>query len=555
MWLLSCRTKALVEFDNEDTKPPYAILSHTWVKNEEITYQDIQSGNPRQISGWEKVKACCKRAIEDGFDYCWVDTCCINKTSSAELSEAINSMFQWYADAEVCYAFLTDVDSMVDTDEFESSRWFSRGWTLQELLAPRKVIFFSREWKPIGTRETLKARISRTTKIHEDALTGDVSEIRKFSVAQRMSWASPRTTTRSEDVAYCVLGLFNVNMPLLYGEGKKAFIRLQEEIMKDSDDQSIFSWQRPAGSDLCGMLAPAPSNFRECFNIVPFRFWKVSEPYVMTNAGLRVTGHLEQPDHNPIKKHVLWLQCYDEDDPGTALGVILDEIAPGGDQFARSHRLLYFKKGRSGVVVKAGEVRTIYIRKDIILPERHHILEIGKQVSFEIFPESQTQLIIEDVRPKKLWDKTRNIIKAPDFGNSTTRFNNLSWHSAVLLKAQCPQGTLRFVLFVGYDGGRDRCWCDVDSELCETEGDLEVIRVNGTAKLKPGLEAKHISPRPGIDWTVRVKLHDSRRDVIPRKFSEGWNGDPVRVKIDVERRAKTTSWLPMREKPRTGSGL
>ena len=262
MWLLNCRTKALVEFDNEDTKPPYAILSHTWIKNEEITYQDIQSGNPRQISGWEKVKACCKRAIEDGFDYCWVDTCCINKTSSAELSEAINSMFQWYADAEVCYAFLTDVDSMVDTDEFESSRWFSRGWTLQELLAPRKVIFFSREWKPIGTRETLKARISRTTKIHEDALTGDVSEIRKFSVAQRMSWASPRTTTRSEDVAYCVLGLFNVNMPLLYGEGKKAFIRLQEEIMKDSDDQSIFSWQRPAGSDLCGMLAPAPSNFR-----------------------------------------------------------------------------------------------------------------------------------------------------------------------------------------------------------------------------------------------------------------------------------------------------
>ena len=173
----------------------------------------------------------------------WIDTCCIDKSSSSELSEAINSMFRYYSDAEVCYAFLSDVnpDDVAYSlpDKFKASRWFTRGWTLQELIAPGVVEFYNSKWESIGSREKLLDLVVDITGISESYFaTGDLT---KFSAAEKLSWAAERTTTRTEDVAYSLLGLLDINMPLLYGEGTRAFLRLQEEILRQYADDSIFA--------------------------------------------------------------------------------------------------------------------------------------------------------------------------------------------------------------------------------------------------------------------------------------------------------------------------
>jgi len=198
--------------------------------------------------------------------------CCIDKTSSAELSEAINSMFRWYQKASVCYAYLADVlkdtDPDKDPEEFSRSRWFTRGWTLQELVAPKNVVFYSRSWKNIGTKERLCNTISTITGIDIDTLLGE--DVTFVSVANKMSWASGRRTTRTEDMAYCLLGIFDVNMPLLYGEGKKAFLRLQEEILRSSYDHSLFAWGRGTASisDIEKQIQPQAINMNGLYSKV-----------------------------------------------------------------------------------------------------------------------------------------------------------------------------------------------------------------------------------------------------------------------------------------------
>ena len=243
MRLLNSTTLKLHEFIGSQI-PPYAILSHTWGEGE-VSFQELSAGTSVEKKGFEKVKRCCEIAAGDGFEYAWVDTCCIDKTSSAELSEAINSMFRWYKEAEVCYVFLSDVTSDEKPEllhsAFRKSRWFRRGWTLQELIAPMHVLFLSRDWKEIGTKWNLQTLLSEITSIHTKALVG-TEPLSAFSVAQKMSWVSNRQTTRDEDIAYCMIGIFDINMPMLYGEGMKAFTRLQEQILANFDDDSIFAW-------------------------------------------------------------------------------------------------------------------------------------------------------------------------------------------------------------------------------------------------------------------------------------------------------------------------
>ena len=205
------------------------------------------------------------------FEWVWIDTCCIDNTSSAELSEAINSMSRWYAGARVCYAHLSDVrctgDAGKDMKAFRDSVWFTRGWTLQELLAPVNVVFFDHTWKEIGTKFSLKDDLRLATGISPHAFL--TPGWRNCCIAHRMSWASKRKTTRLEDMAYCLMGLFDVNMPLLYGEGDKAFVRLQMEIIKKSDDESIFTWHLPekqsgiSKQKASGMLALSPEPFAD----------------------------------------------------------------------------------------------------------------------------------------------------------------------------------------------------------------------------------------------------------------------------------------------------
>jgi Heterokaryon incompatibility protein (HET) len=181
MRLLNTDNLELKEFRDDDV-PQYAIISHTW-DEEEVTFQDMEGTRAANTKGYKKVKSCCSVARANGLEYVWIDTCCIDKTSSAELSEAINSMYCWYQEADVCYAYLADVPSKAI---FAGSRWFTRGWTLQELIAPSTVIFLDEEWKEVGTKASLQQDVSDCTGIPVGILSGD-DDLETFSIAQRMS--------------------------------------------------------------------------------------------------------------------------------------------------------------------------------------------------------------------------------------------------------------------------------------------------------------------------------------------------------------------------------
>ncbi|KAI6042801.1 heterokaryon incompatibility protein-domain-containing protein [Pisolithus marmoratus] len=278
----------LKEFnDSELAGTAYAALSHCWGKLEdEVQYTEMESltnvdvatrGKIQRRSGYRKIRKACQQARRDDLHWLWVDTCCIDKRSSAELSEAINSMYVWYANSDGCFAFLHDVDAKTlptepDNRNFSESngwpRWFSRGWTLQELIAPQDVHFFNQNWEYITRKRDSVDTLSVITRIATGVLK-DGLEWSHASVAQIMSWAADRTTTRGEDRAYSLLGLLRVHMPMLYGEGKSAaFLRLQLEIIKTNNDQSIFAWGwKIKNKSASRFLADDPSYFRDCSNI------------------------------------------------------------------------------------------------------------------------------------------------------------------------------------------------------------------------------------------------------------------------------------------------
>lgn len=293
--------------------PKYAILSHTWgPDHEEVSFRDLTEGTGKEKTGYRKLVFCANQAIKDGFRHFWVDTCSIDKSSSSELSEAINSMFRWYQEAAICYAYLSDVGSLHDCDDvnssgddvdeylclqLEESRWFTRGWTLQELLAPEEVVFYDYDWKRLETKKELAAIISHITSIGSFYLTQKLalhSEYGTPPIGRRFSWLARRHTTRPEDMAYWMLGIFDINMPLLYGEGgQKAFIRLQEEIVKVSTDHTIFCWSWP--QSLPNLLwvpcfARDPVAFKDAGKYVPTGpSRKRSRPeYSVTDAGLQI---------------------------------------------------------------------------------------------------------------------------------------------------------------------------------------------------------------------------------------------------------------------------
>lgn len=244
MRLLDVQTYKLRTFYGVDI-PHYVILPHTWLQDhEEVTFAHLQSQTRdtwNRLPGAQKIEWTCWQAVQDGYSWAWVDTCCIDKTNNAELSEAINSMFRWYKRSEACYVYLLDVDITGDDYDILRSRWWSRAWTLQELVAPTDVRFFDRRWRPMGSKANHAQRIASTTNIDEKTLH-DPDSIFFRSVARRMSWAAHRKATRDEDLAYSLLGIFNINMTMQYGEGEKAFLRLQKEITQTTNDMSIFAW-------------------------------------------------------------------------------------------------------------------------------------------------------------------------------------------------------------------------------------------------------------------------------------------------------------------------
>ncbi|KAI1175536.1 HET-domain-containing protein [Nemania sp. FL0916] len=368
----------------------YAIVSHTW-ENDELVYEDIIYGTEETKSktSRDKVRMACDIAAQDNCDYIWIDTCCIDKRSSAELSEAINSMFDWYRDAAVCYAYLVDAADNLTTESekarFSNCKWFCRGWTLQELLAPREIEFFSGSWTPIGNKRSLSMLLAEITGIDIEILL-DQKPLSSASIARRMSWAAKREVSRPEDMAYCLIGVFSVSMPMLYGEGaEKAFLRLQEELMKESDDQSLFAWVSPSSprQRRFGLFANSPSSFLYSHSIIPYDDWEPRSPYAMTNRGLRIDLHLTALED---KQFVAALDCPSPPDfeNSSFLAIYLEKVSDNDEQYAR------VKVGTFAKVRKRGALRTIYIRQ-----KPHEMLEDGA------FPQHIMQ--VRSAPPDKLY--------------------------------------------------------------------------------------------------------------------------------------------------------
>ncbi|KAK5660200.1 hypothetical protein OQA88_13671 [Cercophora sp. LCS_1] len=417
MWLINNLTKQL-EFIQNPKRGSYAILSHTW-GDEEITFQQCQDGRiptGRAGQGIEKVLKTCELALARDLQYSWVDTCCIDKLSSAELSEAINSMFKWYLDAAVCFVYLSDVRPSEGFDRaFAASRWLKRGWTLQELIAPRHVEFYDASWNKRSSKAESIDFLLNCTGIDREVLENSAN-LSRIPVARRMSWASMRETTRVEDTAYCLMGIFDIHMPMIYGEGAKAFMRLEEEIAKQSCDLSLFAWTRVLDDDIAG--DSPPENFRGLFARSPREFYHsgtitrgqmgglMERDFSITNKGVRMETALvrsvlaggdgilnlnvRQKPQATITQTRGWI------------GVYLAKT-PLGYVRCQAHRLYTAGEDRRSVDKKT----EIYIRKDIDAADQ---LALSTRFLRSIHLRGKPQgSSLPEVMPMALWDPMRRL--------------------------------------------------------------------------------------------------------------------------------------------------
>ncbi|KAF3801424.1 Vegetative incompatibility protein HET-E-1 [Colletotrichum gloeosporioides] len=335
MLLLNTTTLHLEDFP-DPSAVKYAILSHTWGKDE-VSYKDLKDfPRAKRQAGFAKIVRTCELAlVKHKLHYAWVDTCCINKASSAELSEAINSMFSWYRHATVCFVWLEDLapvqqaaelsllpenpsyptsgydGKLYDISEMGSCKWFKRGWTLQELIAPRRVEFYDASWEFRFKKRERTTELSLITGIDEEVLKKRRS-LKDVLVGVKMSWAADRRTSRLEDLAYCLLGIFGINMPMLYGEGHNAFKRLQEHIVSQHRDESLFAWQscNPPDQDYRGVFARSPEEFKVCSRLRKGGHFMFSTPgFSMTNKGVKFTTEALKVDNDAYFVMRLGIQC------------------------------------------------------------------------------------------------------------------------------------------------------------------------------------------------------------------------------------------------------
>lgn len=309
-----------------------------------------------------------------------MDTCCIDKTSSAELSEAINSMFEWYRKSAVCFALLEDVTCTHDTysyEDFAASRWFTRGWCLQELLAPDNLHFLNGDWVRIGSKYTLQKHLTQVTGIDANSLF--THNLESIPVARKMSWAANRQTTRLEDMAYCLLGIFGVNIPLLYGEGQRAFIRFQEEVLKITNDQTIFAWHSkhtlaplPVPS---GVLANHPHLFSDSADFVPApratRLPQHHEPVTVTSQGIRMNLAVNE---TKTGMHFAVLEAHESATSDRYLGFPVTKIGENGALYARQDRAKMLSIARDAV--DFSKTATVYLWKAGNFPVEEQSLNV-----------------------------------------------------------------------------------------------------------------------------------------------------------------------------------
>jgi hypothetical protein len=415
---------------------PFAILSHTW-DTEEVNFQVFNNIATRTAAkGWTKIEQTCREAQRCGFHYVWIDSCCIDKTNNAELSESINSMFRWYSEAALCLVYLNDFDANAAASDRDTmlrrARWFSRGWTLQEIVAARAANFYDSAWCHFGTRASLRNELTSITKIDAEVFSlpqnSDVVVIRdlldSIPVGRRMAWAATRQTTRPEDMAYCLIGLFSVSMPMLYGEGgQQAFIRLQEEIIRDNNDLSLFAWRAGDCSTYRGILALSPHEFIGLSNLKFEQDMKFNPDFAMSNKGLRINTFLKPSGDTHSGSVVLPLHCYIEGAGGEEkppqLGLILKH--EGASVYVRT-RPDVFASLTAPIPISSGN--TIFISKRVrraattaISADHTNATSSNLGAVYFTIPginarvrsERHRAVKLLEVEPRELWDAHNNV--------------------------------------------------------------------------------------------------------------------------------------------------
>ncbi|KAL6711447.1 hypothetical protein ACN47E_004381 [Coniothyrium glycines] len=570
---------------NDNEIPIYAIMSHTWGPDE-ITFQDLvwinrakaltlrsdqsfssvsfnseneQSalmlaafetmirGNMQspvgsvaeedlmQRSGYSKIIHAAEQARNQGYKYIWIDTCCIDKSSSAELQEAINSMYRWYRDSGVCIVYLEDVlkprlDSHLTASEiaksaFEHCRWVQRGWTLQEAVAPTVCRFYFHDWTLMGEKAEFLEELSEATGIPVYVLE-DEELVSEVSVAERMSWAADRKSTRLEDVAYSLLGIFDIHMPLLYGEGTKAFTRLQEEILRSTDDYSLFAWTADNNASSAGtyrgLLARSPSEFRDCRHIERERV-NSAFPIGFTPIGLRV-----QLEFLPVL-----------DDNNRVLALLRSSNALNQRLAIHLKCLdgsLQYARVNAGALEAindwpTGQMKTVYVRQKLFIPPS---FRTSTFTSFHIRRRLTNQRLppvrIVGIHPRQRWDETSH--QFPILEQDTE-----SW-AAILLRVQSTRyaHSMAFPVAFGFNKMTRHYWCKavVDyASFVGTNTDLS----DWSRGLFPLLKREHseiFDPLQGTEVRHDMIIIDHDSIVINVSIEAGLCGDSIALQVNVD---------------------
>lgn len=572
MRLLNSATLEFEVFYGDDI-PPYLILSHTW-GHEEVTYQEmrflqrlktlpdhlkqtpgfiaalevaadlnITDGASLSISkraGYKKILKTAELAKEKRLQYFWVDTCSIDKTSSAELQESINSMYAWYQKSAFCVVYLEDgaptyhkpadgapiVLAPADGGNFkfilESCKWAKRGWTLQELIAPAKVAFYDLNWEFLAEKRKTATEICEVTRIPPYVLiTGDLS---RASVAQKMSWAAGRETTREEDKAYSLMGIFGVHMPMLYGEGINAFKRLQEEIIRTTSDDSIFAWRSPKGSlaHYVGLLANSPHDFAKSTFVT-----RGEGSFVISNLGLKIEAdidHLQKENDDHDWDEGLYTCKLDaEDGYEKNVTLLLRKLEPLKYTRVQADHFSFVSTARKDVKP------VLYVEHNPKIPPqlKSHVMRCFhlKRSTNDMALRPTSQIV--SVFPEHLWDRRNQRILIAERGNGDSRLagyfglievdSHKVFTTCVRIKSSTPMVAYDdnfYLLFLGYDISTGQVWCG----LYET-GRFQPIKYIHSDFWKRARE---------FSQSKTDKTHDSLR-VYPRTGS--WFGLNFNVRI------------------------
>ncbi|KAL6820861.1 heterokaryon incompatibility domain-containing protein [Trichoderma sp. SZMC 28015] len=501
--------------------PRYAILSHTWGANE-VLFEDMMAKDrnaAKKKSGYSKIEYGCRRAAADGFDYLWLDTCCVDKNSLADLSETINSMFRWYKTCSLCYVFLEDCQGpkpyQVSPRSNALPKWFTRGWTLQELIAPNTIHFYSAKWAFLGTKADHIDGLSNVTGIDQYALGG--GDLSKISVARRMSWMANRRTTRTEDMVYCLLGIFGITMPLLYGEGSKAFARLQKEIMKETDDQSIFAWKEEDGTayrnsgERNGLLAYSPLSFASSTPVTKYYSPRPGARRTAVTSQGSVANLLLCQDTSSRSNDIFFaiLDCPIGHMPGVLAGIRLKRKDAAGNDFIRVDTSQVFEFARcekDGSLALEGfdptkeqrelvEIKTRAVCRNWV-PRTIRVLQSSVPQlppGFWLVPpqnmSSSNEVSLQMVHPMKLWD-SQNWLMQPSSAASLTPKTG-----AAQFKYKGKQYFLIFGAATAREGLRP--WCAIEQssgrvalEQWFTQFKADMDKPNGGARRSPEIDVK-----------------------------------------------------------------